>query len=201
MRPHVKLLRMWKLETEARKQRRMGNIQRTILTTIALSGIIAVGLIAPNTLQLLGKIPKFKRQFIYRSNNILTQLARDGYIVFEERTGKKYARITEAGTRALWVRGNTLLEQSMRPRRWDKRWRVVIFDIPEKKRATRNALRTMMQRFGFYRLQDSVWIYPHDCEDVIALMKTELRTGASVLYMIVEKLENDRRLKEEFLLR
>ncbi|HEY4517206.1 MAG TPA: CRISPR-associated endonuclease Cas2 [Candidatus Paceibacterota bacterium] len=192
---------MGQLEKEARHQRRMGNIQRTILTTVALSGIIAVALITPNTLQLLGKIPKFKRQFMYRSNNIITQLARDGYVIFEEHKGKKYARISEAGKSALWVRGNMLLEQSMRPKRWDKHWRVVIFDIPEKKRAMRNALRTMMQRFGFYRLQDSVWVYPHDCEDVIALVKTELRTGASVLYMIVEKLENDQRLKQEFLLR
>lgn len=55
-----------------------------------------------------------------------------------------------------------------------------------------------MQSFGFYRLQDSVWVYPYDCEDVIGLLKTNLGLGSAVLYMIVEKIENDRRLREHF---
>jgi DNA-binding transcriptional regulator PaaX len=132
---------------------------------------------------------------------VLTELAKAGYIKFEEKRGKKYARLTEHGSRTLALRGVLLGQQIKKRKRWDKRWRVVIFDIPEKRRQTRDDLRSMMRHFGFYKLQDSVWIYPYDCEDVIALAKAELKLGASVLYMIVEKLENDRRLREEFLLR
>lgn len=189
------------LETEAKKQRRLGYVQQATLAAIGIVGILAVGMAAPNALQLLGKIPGNKHRFKNQSTNILTRLAREGYIVFEEKNGKRYARITAAGVRALAVRGNVLGQQVQKRRRWDKRWRVVIFDIPESRRKIRNTLRTMMQRFGFYRLQDSVWIYPYDCEDVIALVKAELRTGASVLYMIVEKLENDKHLRQEFFLR
>jgi len=179
----------------------MGKVQQAMLATIALSGLIAVMMIAPNTLQLLGKIPKFKKQFKYRSNNILTRLAQGGYIIFEERHGKKYARITPSGSRALLLRGQQLSALLIKPKRWDKRWRVVVFDIPEYRRNVRDSLRSMMRGFGFYRLQDSVWVYPHDCEDVIALLKAELKTGASVLYMIVERIENDQHLKEYFLVR
>ena len=56
-------------------------------------------------------------------------------------------------------------------RRWDHRWRVVIFDIPERRKSVRVSLRRFMQEYGFVRLQDSVWIYPYDCEDLIALAK------------------------------
>ena len=88
--------------------------------------------------------------------------------------------------------------QAEKKRRWDKRWRVVVFDIPEKHRRTRDSLRSSMRELGFYRLQDSVWVYPHDCEEVVMLIKTEMRVGAALLYMIVEKLENDSKLREHF---
>ena len=45
-------------------------------------------------------------------------------------------------------------------RRWDRRWRIVIFDIPERRKSVRAKLRRFMQEYGFVRLQDSVWIYP-----------------------------------------
>ncbi len=192
---------MGTLEEAVRKRRRLGYVQQATLAAIGIAGILLVGMAAPNTLQLLGKIPGNKYRFKNQSAHILTRLACEGYITFQEKEGKRYARITEAGRRALAVRGNILGQQIQRKKRWDKRWRVVIFDIPEYRRQTRNRLRAMMRSFGFYRLQDSVWIYPYDCEDVIALVKTELKTGASVLYVIVEKLENDQHLRQEFFLR
>ena len=41
-------------------------------------------------------------------------------------------------------------------------------------------------------------MYPYDCEDLIALAKAEFRIGADVLYMVVERLERDNRLREHF---
>ena len=83
-------------------------------------------------------------------------------------------------------------------RKWDRRWRVVIFDIPERRKSVRASLRRFMGEYGFVRLQDSVWIYPYDCEDLIALSKANFRVGADVLYMIVERLERDKHLREHF---
>jgi len=50
----------------------------------------------------------------------------------------------------------------------------------------------------FFRLQDSVWVFPYDCEDFMALPKADLRVGRNVLYVIVEKIENDKHLNEHF---
>ena len=57
-----------------------------------------------------------------------------------------------------------------------------------------------MQEYGFIRLQDSVWVYPYDCEDLIALAKANFRIGFDVLYMIVERIERDTHLREHFAL-
>ena len=49
-----------------------------------------------------------------------------------------------------------------------------------------------------YRLQDSVWVYPYDCEDIIGLLKTDIGVGKDLLYMIADEIENDRHLRENF---
>ena len=50
-----------------------------------------------------------------------------------------------------------------KPKKWDKKWRVVIFDIPEKKKIIRDALRRKIQELGFQELQKSVFVYPYSC--------------------------------------
>ena len=54
---------------------------------------------------------------------------------------------------------------------------------------------------GFVRLQDSVWVYPYDCEDLIVLLKADFKIGKDVLYMIVDEMEGDTHLRKEFGLR
>ena len=58
-----------------------------------------------------------------------------------------------------------------RSRVWDKKWRLVIFDIPEKKKPAREALREKLKDLGFAKLQDSVWVTPFPCENEIKLIK------------------------------
>lgn len=84
------------------------------------------------------------------------------------------------------------------PARWDKKWRIVIFDIPEKRRRTRDEVRRLLTSVGFYRLQNSVWVYPYDFEDIIGLLKTDLGIGKDVLYIIADEIENDKYLRQHF---
>lgn len=45
---------------------------------------------------------------------------------------------------------------------WDGKWRIVIFDIPEEKRVIRNLFRRNLKKWGFKKLQKSVWISKMD---------------------------------------
>ena len=85
-----------------------------------------------------------------------------------------------------------------KPKKWDEKWRIVIFDVPEKYKSSRERFRKILQKAGFLRLQDSVWIHPYECEELIAFMRKELRLGGSVLYLIVEGLEGEVRVREHF---
>lgn len=48
---------------------------------------------------------------------------------------------------------------------WDQHWRLVMFDIPENSRKSRNVIRHLLQQLGFRQLQLSVWASPLPCLD------------------------------------
>ncbi len=193
---------MGAVEKEAKKIRRLRAFQQGLLAAAAVGGVVLIAATIPNAAQLLRYMPGYKKgaRFNHQAKTALGRLAAKGLITFEERNGKRYTRVTEAGEQILEL--ESLREKSMqKPKRWDGRWRVVLFDIPERRRGVRNRLRLFMQEYGFVRLQDSAWIYPYDCEDLIALAKANFRIGINVLYMIVEQLEHDKYLREHFGLR
>ena len=85
-----------------------------------------------------------------------------------------------------------------RPYRWDKKWRVLIFDIPEHRRGLRDKIRITLSMVGFVHLQHSVWLYPYDCEELVLLLKADFKVGKDVLYLIVDALENDLAYRKHF---
>lgn len=190
---------MGNVEIGAQKKRRKGYIQQAILATVALSGVALVAAIAPGVPAALAKLPSIKRaQLRARYRTALGRLAAQGYVTFEKLNDKSYARITDTGRKKLVFELEKNKLDLSKKRHWNGRWRVIIFDVPERRRKTRDRLRMLMQQLGFVRLQDSVWVFPYDCEEFIALLKAELKIGAAVLYMVVEEIENDKHLREYF---
>lgn len=61
--------------------------------------------------------------------------------------------------------------------KWDGKWRMVFFNIPESRRKGRDALRYRLRTAGFYKLQESIFIFPYECEreirDFIRLFRME----------------------------
>ena len=67
-------------------------------------------------------------------------------------------RLTDSGKqKAVW---EALMVDK---KKWDGRWRLVIFDIPEKRRQARNLLRDSLKKWGFVHWQKSVWATKKDC--------------------------------------
>ena len=131
-----------------------------------------------------------KKQSVKKSLNRLIQ---GGYVVIKD----KKAELTKRGENFATLLGKGNLIQK-KPRRWDGKWRMLIFDIPEKKKNVREHIRTTLVNLGFYRLQDSVWVYPYDCEDFITILKIDLEVGKDVLYIIADRIEYDAPLRKHF---
>ncbi|MFA6415069.1 MAG: hypothetical protein WC217_03990 [Candidatus Paceibacterota bacterium] len=188
---------MGKLEEASRKRRRKQNIQYAVLATIAVTGFVAFAAVAGNALQLLRYLPKEKYNFHHRAKSAAGRLVAKKYAVWVERDGKKFLRITPKGRKAFEFEQAKVVLGNQK-KKWDGRWRMIVFDIPERRRAVRFRLRAVMREIGFVRLQDSVWVYPYDCEDFVALLKTELKIGKDVLYAIADTIEHDKGLRRHF---
>ena len=81
---------------------------------------------------------------------------------------------------------------------WDKKWRVVIFDVPNSKNVERNILRHKLESIGFFQLQKSVYIYPYECLKEITTLKNMYFLSPYVQYMIVDRIETEIDLIELF---
>ena len=82
-----------------------------------------------------------------------------GYLERDIRDGKAYLRLTPKGNRKI-KRYFSLSDRQNK--RWDRKWRVVIFDIAEVEKKRRDQLRGKLSELGFGMLQESVWITPYD---------------------------------------
>ena len=185
---------MGKLEEQNKKVIRKTKLQEAIFTAFASGGRMGSAELIPRVLNYFFEldIPSSSRQKEIIAS-AASRLNKRGLLKFQE----GHYSLTEPGEKLLkhWQMANYKI---LRPKRWDGKWRVIIFDIPEKKRAVRTEVRQILSEAGFQRLQDSVWVFPYDCEDVIGLMKTNLGVGKNLLYMIVDQIENDRYLRMDF---
>lgn len=85
------------------------------------------------------------------------------------------------------------------PRKWDRKWRLVIFDIPHFQTTERNAFRRKLKELGFYPLQKSVWLYPFDCKKEIEFLRNFFGIEKDqIQVLLVEKIEDDKKIKKFF---
>ena len=84
------------------------------------------------------------------------------------------------------------------PKKWDKKWRMVLFDVPHAYRKARDSLRLHLKQLGFYQLQKSVFVFPYECKDEIDFIVEVHDVGKFVRYAVVDSIDNEAHLKQVF---
>lgn len=85
-----------------------------------------------------------------------------------------------------------------RPAHWDDHWQVVLYDIPEKKKPAREALREKLKELGFYEWQKSVFVFPFPCRDEIDFLIEFFEIRPYVRYAELSQPTNEAELKLHF---
>lgn len=185
------------MEREARSRWKRNELSALILRTIEGVGLIGMALVAPNVVGAIGKMGLLPHQRDTESiKRAVDRLYERGYL---KHTGGKLA-MTEKGRMRLQTL-DVKFKTWKPPASWDKRWRVVVFDIPESKRRLRSRIRVTLKSIGFEQLQKSVWVYPYDCEEWVTLWKADFKLGSELLYMIVDSIEGESLLRRIFKLK
>lgn len=87
----------------------------------------------------------------------LRRLRTAGYIERDINQGRVIFKLTALGKETL--------HPEFDENKWDGRWRIVMFDIPENKRTVRDLLRRRLKEWGFKQWQKSLWVTKKDVTD------------------------------------
>ena len=97
-------------------------------------------------------------------NRTILRLGREGLIKTRKKEEKTHFRLTDQGR--IFIKNHRAADRGS-PHSWDKKWRLVVFDIPEQKRKLRNYFRRYLVILGFGKVQRSIWISPYDFSAII----------------------------------
>lgn len=172
---------------------------RTLLPMIAAAGAIGLIFVCPPLGAAVGKfICEGKKYHGWRVRQSLDRLKKQKYIsATENEDGSITVRITKHGLpHALTYKLDTM--QLNEPKKWDRKWRVIIFDIPNTYNRIRDVFRTRLEQLGLRKLQESVYVSPYPCFDEVEFLRELYDIAITVQYLLVEHIENDTELKQKF---
>ena len=178
-------------------------VAKQIFAILAVTGVVIVVAAAPGAVLALKLFEQNGRKFpenytkkqVVRSINGLKngkflQIKKKGGVFEVQLTKKGREKFKEIQLQDL---------QIIKPPRWDGKWRVLVFDIPENsRRYAREVLRSKVKQWGFYQLQKSVWVCPWPCEDEIRLAAELYAIAPFVNIIIAEKIMEDIFLRKHF---
>jgi len=174
-----------------------------LLMTVALGGVAFVGALVPGLISLSREFkPNGKNKYTKKEiKNAAYNLKKRKLIeIIEDNNGKVTVKLTNKGQKRI---KEIVFEDLIisKPKKWDKKWRVLIFDIPTKPKMynrARDAIRHKIKALGFFQLQKSVWIYPYECEDEILLVAEIYNVQKYIEILTVEKFLYEKELTKYF---
>lgn len=90
-------------------------------------------------------------------------LKKKNYIKLKKEQNKKFILLTQKGQDKIL---NIYIKKAKRKRRSDEKSVLIIFDIPEALRKSRNFLRVNLKIMGYQMIQQSAWLSPYDVLEI-----------------------------------
>jgi len=179
-----------------KEHRTAKTVLNATLALAAVGGTLALTAMAPGLVGELTRVAYRKKRMkheeyseIWRRFNYLKQRGNLEFV--KEEKGYVIYRLTKKGKKKI---DKMLLDELkiMKPKKWDKKWRLVIFDIPEHLRKERDALRKKLREMDFYQCQKSAWIHPFHCLEEIEFLKINLGLKPYVKLFLVDEMTDGR---------
>lgn len=173
-----------------------GEIAEIILSTLLVVGVIAVAVTMPNAVQLFKYfLPKnsVDRSRIKKS---VTRLERGGFI--ELKGGEKGLFILTQKGREKAMRYAIDQMKIVSQKTWDKKWRLVMFDVPEEKKQARRAINFALKKLGCVQYQKSVFVTPFPCKKEVDFIGECFGVREHIRIVVANNLEGENSLRGAF---
>jgi DNA-binding transcriptional regulator PaaX len=187
------------------RHRKGKEITRIILKGILIAGVISIASTSPYFVsKALPRLVKYARYKLKKGKkdkklyNAFYYLRSKGMINVENKGGQIYISLTKEGKK---IAGKYQIDdmQIEKPEKWDGKWRILIFDIKDKQKIKREALRGKIIQLGFFQLQKSVWVYPYNFQIEIVLLRSFFNlTNDEMKIVTASEIEDDKKIKIHF---
>ncbi len=165
--------------------------------TLTIAAPFFVSILIPKIIRCVIRSRKEKQSFC----NVFSKLKRKGLIKIAQQNGQIYISLTAEGKKKAGKYQIDNLEIK-KPKKWDGKWRILIFDIKENQRIKREALRGKLKQLNLFKLQNSVWIHPYEFRKEAGLLRSFFGlTKDEMQTIIADKIENDKKAKLFFKLK
>lgn len=111
--------------------------------------------------------------------------------------GKAEIKITSAGQEFIGIADLDDLKVE-KPAVWDKKFRLVIFDVPKHKHNARTTFSRKLKEMGFHMIQKSVWVHPFDCTNEIVYLRNIFEIEPYVKIVLADAVEGDYKIRKLF---
>lgn len=175
-------------------------IVKDVFVWLLIGGAVAIAstspYFVPNLIKAFQK--KWSKYPKKKVSDTFSRLRREGLIAITTVNHQIYISLTEEGRKKAGIMQIDSL-QIKKPKRWDGKWRLLMFDIPEKTKISREALRGKLKELGFLLFQKSVWIHPFDCRTEVELLQDFFGLSKQQLRLIIaQNIGDDQQLKMDF---
>ena len=123
----------------------------------------------------------------------------DKKYVTVERGSNGFAEITVSTSGRHAAKRLSVLDLKPVPlKQWDKKWRFVMFDIPNHIKHVRDAFAGSLKRLGFIHYQKSVFICPHPCEEQLEIIAEYYGIAEYVEILTAERITREKLFRKSF---
>lgn len=166
-----------------------GELAKEILKGLAVGGLIVASLALPNLPQIFNLLGIKSSRDRFRIKRAIEILERQNLVKIYERGNKQVIEITEGGEKRV-LEYNLDDMKIERPKKWDREWHVISFDIPEKYKKARDALVNKLKDMKVYPLQKSVFICPFNFKNEIDFISEVFNVRNFIRYFVVKKIDS-----------
>lgn len=174
-----------------------GELAKEILKGLALGGFIILCFAMPNLAQVVDLFKPRNSRDRYRVRQALSGLQKKKMVRIISRKGHDVVEITALGK-------NRVLEYDLEniklnhKQKWDGKWRIVMFDIPQTKKRVRDAVSFKIKDIGMYPIQKSVFVFPHKCKDEIDFVGEIFGVRRNIIYIEASHIDDAEKVKRHF---
>jgi len=180
-----------------KKKYNKGELAKDILVAIAVGGLVVSCVAMPGLAYIFAL---FKPKNSYEKNKVrqaIKKMQKQKLIRIYSKNGRDIIEITKNGQKKL-------LEYKIdemkikKPKKWDGLYRVVMFDIPEKKVAARREISFRLKEIGAIPIQKSTFVSPFECRNEIDFIGEYFGVRKNIIYLIAKEIDNEVKIKKFF---